>query len=188
MTLAIILFAVTYICIMLFTKYRSYIALASAALFVILKIMPVSQIASSIEWNVILMIGGTMGTVFFFIESKMPALMADILLEKTSNVKWAIVLLSFFSGVISAFMDNAIAASRGLGRSLVPTLIVVVGSCLFRIAWVYTIFAAHRTIPMLYMVYPVSWTLTATAEIIYFVHSYRRMALSPDSHLNTAKG
>lgn len=106
MTLALILFAVTYICIMLFTKYRSYIALASAALFVILKIMPVSQIASSIEWNVILMIGGTMGTVFFFIESKMPALMADILLEKTSNVKWAIVLLSFFSGVISAFMDN----------------------------------------------------------------------------------
>ncbi len=106
MKLAIILFAVTYICIMLFTKYRSYIALISAALFVILGIMPVSQIVSSIEWNVILMIGGTMGTVFFFIESKMPALMADILLEKTSNVKWAIVLLSFFSGVISAFMDN----------------------------------------------------------------------------------
>jgi Na+/H+ antiporter NhaD/arsenite permease-like protein len=91
---------------MLFTKYRAYIALASAAVFVILGIMPVSEIIPSIEWNVILMIGGTMGTVFFFIESKMPALMADILLEKTSSVKWAIILLSFFAGVISAFMDN----------------------------------------------------------------------------------
>ena len=91
---------------MVFTKYRAYIALASAAIFVILGIMPVGEVFGAVEWNVILMIGGTMGTVFFFIESKMPALLSDILLEKTKTVKSAIVILAFFAGIISAFMDN----------------------------------------------------------------------------------
>lgn len=106
LTLAIILFAVTYIAIMIFTKYRAYIAVVSAILFVVLGFLPIGEIAGAVEWNVILMIAGTMGTVFFFIESKMPALLSDMLLEKTTNVKWAIVVLAFFSGVISAFMDN----------------------------------------------------------------------------------
>ncbi len=119
------------------------------------------------------------GEPFLYIFTNEPAVVASGM----ERVK-----IMCFAFTLCTFMDNAIAASRGLGRSLVPTLIVVVGSCLFRIAWVYTIFAAHRTIPMLYMVYPVTWTLTATAEIIYFVHSYRRMVLSPDSHLNAANG
>ena len=46
-----------------------------------------------------------------------------------------------FSYAISAFMDCSIAACRGLGRSLIPTVIVILGSCVFRVIWVYTIFA-----------------------------------------------
>ncbi len=106
MELALILFAVTYVCMMLFTQYRSYIAIISAGVFISLGIIPLSQIAGAVEWNVILMIGGTMGTMFFFVESKMPALMADGILSRTPNVKWAIIALSLFSGLISAFMDN----------------------------------------------------------------------------------
>ena len=51
------------------------------------------------------MIAGTMGTVVLFIESRMPALMADIIMEKCPH-QWAVVALSLFAGLISAFVDN----------------------------------------------------------------------------------
>ena len=80
-----------------------------------------------------------------------------------------------FSYAISAFMDCTIAACRGLGRSFIPTIIVVLGSCVFRVIWVYTIFAHFHTIPSLYLLYPFSWILTAAAEIGYFIHCFRRL-------------
>ena len=75
---------------------------------------------------------------------------------------------------VSAFMDCTIAASRGLGRSAVPTVIVILGSCVFRIIWVYTVFAWFGTIVSLYLLYVFSWSITAIAEIAYFVHVYRQ--------------
>lgn len=78
------------------------------------------------------------------------------------------------SYAISAFMDCTIAASRGLGKSLVPSIIVIMGSCVFRIAWIFTIFAHFHTIISLYLLYPCSWTITAIAEIIYFAIVYRK--------------
>ena len=75
---------------------------------------------------------------------------------------------------ISAFMDCTIAACRALGKSLMPSIIVILGSCVFRIIWVNTIFAHFRTIPSLYLLYSISWTLTGMAEIAYFIHTYRQ--------------
>ena len=82
-----------------------------------------------------------------------------------------------FSYAFSAFMDCTIAASRGLGKSVVPTIIVVLGSCVFRVIWVYTIFAYFHTILSLYLLYIFSWSITAIAEIAYFVHIFRRTEL-----------
>ncbi len=75
---------------------------------------------------------------------------------------------------VSAFMDCTIAASRGLGKSAVPMVIVILGSCVFRILWVYTVFAWFQTIASLYLLYVFSWTITAVAEIWYFVRVYRK--------------
>jgi len=75
---------------------------------------------------------------------------------------------------LACFMDCAIAACRGLGKSFVPMVMVILGSCVFRIAWVYTVFAHFRTIPSLYLLYAFSWSLTAVAIIWYFVRIYRR--------------
>lgn len=79
---------------------------------------------------------------------------------------------------ISAFMDNAIAGCRGLGRSLVPMVMVICGSVIFRIIWVYTVFAWLPTFTALYLVYPFSWVLTALFENWYFVCCYRRAKAS----------
>ncbi|MCR5171451.1 MAG: MATE family efflux transporter [Treponema sp.] len=73
-----------------------------------------------------------------------------------------------FAYCVSAFMDCTIAASRGLGKTFVPSLIVILGSCVFRIAWVYTIFARFATIESLFLLFPCSWAITAVAEIVYF--------------------
>ena len=78
------------------------------------------------------------------------------------------------SYAISAFMDSTIAASRGLGETLVPTFIVIMGSCVFRVIWIYTVFAYFHTITSLYLLYCISWTITAIAEIIYFIYLYRK--------------
>jgi Na+/H+ antiporter NhaD/arsenite permease-like protein len=105
-TIAIIIFALTYILLLTFPKVRAYIALTSAVLFVILGILPFGEIGSVVDWNVILMIAGTMGAVGLFIESKMPSLLADYIIERMPNVKWTIIALALFAGVISAFVDN----------------------------------------------------------------------------------
>ena len=77
---------------------------------------------------------------------------------------------------ISAFMDCPIAASRGLGKSLAPTVIVFLGSCVFRILWVYTVFAHFGTITSLYLLYAFSWAITAIAENWNFLRVYRKEA------------
>ena len=79
-----------------------------------------------------------------------------------------------FSFPLSALMDNTTAASRGLGKGLVPMILVFLGSCVFRVIWIYTVFAYFHTIGSLYLLYPFSWLITGTAEIAYFVHCYRK--------------
>lgn len=76
---------------------------------------------------------------------------------------------------VSAFMDGAIAASRGLGQTAVPTVIVIMGSCVFRLIWIYTVFAFFGTITSLYLLYVFSWSVTAVAEIWYFAKLYRKV-------------
>lgn len=137
MTLAIIHFAVTYILLLVFSKYRAFIALISAIIFVIVGILPFDfeTIFFAIDWNVIMMICGTMGTVFLLVESKMPALLADLIIDRMPNVKWAIISLALFAGIISAFVDNvatvlmvapvAITISKKLNISPVNSIICI---------------------------------------------------------------
>lgn len=103
---AIILFAATYVLMLTFSKYRPYIALTSGAIFILSGMLPVSDIIGSLDFNVLLMIGGTMGLVQMFIDSRMPERLADMIMNRVPNVQWAAVSLSLFAGVISAFVDN----------------------------------------------------------------------------------
>lgn len=132
---ALILFAVTYVLMLVFSKYRPYIALASGIIFIATGMLPFGDILSSIDFNVILMIAGTMGLVALFTESKMPQLLADLVMERVPNVKWAAVALALFAGIISAFVDNvatvlmvapiALAICKKLDTNPVPFIIAV---------------------------------------------------------------
>ena len=106
MYLALGLFALTYVLLLVLPNVRAYVAAASAALFVLLGILPAGEVLRAVDWNVLLMIAGTMGTVALFIESKMPSRLAELLLARVPSVRWAIVALAVFAGLVSAFVDN----------------------------------------------------------------------------------
>lgn len=103
---AIILFVLTYVLMISMPKYRPYFAVATALIFIVIGLVPVGTLADAIDFNVLMMLAGTMGTVSLFIESKMPNRMAEMLLEKTPNVMWVVVAMSLFAGIVSAFIDN----------------------------------------------------------------------------------
>lgn len=140
---ALILFGVTYVLMFSLQKLRPYIAVISACIFVVIGsmgIFPEFQYSwmdalGEIDWNVIMMIAGTMGTVYLFIESKMPQLLSDIIVSKVHSVKLLIVAMSLFAGIISAFVDNvatvlmvapvALAVCKKLRISPVPAIICI---------------------------------------------------------------
>ena len=106
MIYALIVFAVTYALMLLFSKYRPVIALCSAVVFMVSGMLPANQIFSSIDFNVLMMIAGTMGLVQLFMDSRMPERLADMVMERVDTVQMAAVALALFAGIISAFVDN----------------------------------------------------------------------------------
>lgn len=132
---ALIILAATYFLIIALPKHRAQVALISAMVFILLGYVPVREIIPSIDWNVILMIRGMMGIVPLFIESLMPARLADLIIWKMPDVKWAIILLAVLAAGISAFVDNvatvlmiapvAISVSKKLRISPVPAVVSI---------------------------------------------------------------
>lgn len=106
MILALILFIITYPLMMIFSTKREIIVIISSILFTLLGIINFKEAITAINYDALLIIIGTMGIVGFFIESKMPCLMADYLLKKVTDTKWAIVVLAMLAGIVSAFVDN----------------------------------------------------------------------------------
>ena len=106
MIYALILFTITYVLMLTFSKYRTYIALGSALIFVISGMLPLDKVLGAIDFNVLLMIAGSMGLVQLFIDSKMPDRLAEMIINKVKNVQMAAVALTLFAGIISAFVDN----------------------------------------------------------------------------------
>lgn len=131
----LVIFVLTYVLLLALPKFRAYVALFSGFLLLCIGALPWSQIGSAIEWNVLMMLVGTMGIVSLFISSKMPAYLADVLISKTPNVKCAIIVLSLFAGLISAFVDNvatvlmvapiALGISKKLNISPVSSIIAI---------------------------------------------------------------
>src|SRR5699024_7980119 len=74
--------------------------------------------------------------------------------------------------VLCGLMEVGSGVLRGLGRSWLPLIISVMGACVLRIIWVYTVFAANPTLETLYLSYPVSWFVTPLAHFtaLFFVH------------------
>ena len=138
-TIALLTFIAVYALLLLLPKYRAVSALSAAALFLLLRIVPLGDVAGTVDWNVLMMLTGTMGTVDLFIRSNMPNRLSDRLVAVLPSVKWLIIALALFAGLVSAFVDNVatvlmlapvgLAISKKLNISPVqPILAIAVSS------------------------------------------------------------
>ena len=82
-----------------------------------------------------------------------------------------ICLTYFFCGI----MDVMGGLMRGLGYSIMPMIVSLLGACAFRVIWIYTFFAWNPTLMCLYTSYPISWVLTAAAHAVCFFFAMRTM-------------
>ena len=103
---AIVLFVAMYVLLIALPKRRAVTALITAGIFLVTGILPFAKLPTAIDWNVLMMILGTLLLVDYFIDSEMPKLIAYHLLATSPNVMWVTILMSLFSGIISAFIDN----------------------------------------------------------------------------------
>jgi len=93
-------------------------------------------------------------------------------------VEYAMMRLQIICGVyfICGMMDTMVGSLRGLGYSVVPMLVSLTGACALRVVWILTVFGMSRTLEVLYLSYPVSWTITFLAHVICYIVIRRRIA------------
>ena len=85
------------------------------------------------------------------------------------------IRILMYAETLNVFMDNLSGAMRGLGKSLIPALITLVGVCVTRIIWVFTGFKVYHTFFSLMMVFPVSWGIAALAIGIMYIRTRNKM-------------
>jgi len=119
-----------------------------------------------------------LGNLIHFFGAPLASLYAP---GETEVIAQAVVRLGYVAAFhfLCAFMDIMVGILRGLGHSVVPMIVSLIGSCAFRLVWIATIFQVYTTPACLYISYPISWALTALAHVVFFFivrkHTYRRV-------------
>ena len=132
---ALLLFLAAYGGMLLLPRYRAAIVLTVGALFVVSGQLSWREALAAVDWNVLLMMAGTMGVVHLFVQSRMPARLAELLLRRVRTVRGAAVALALLAGGISALVDNvatvlmvapvALAVCRRLEVNPAPMVIAI---------------------------------------------------------------
>ena len=85
--------------------------------------------------------------------------------------RMSVICTTYF---LCGIMDTVVGALRGIGYSLMPMIVSLIGACGLRILWIFTIFQWHHSLWMLYISYPITWIVTATVHIICYILVRRR--------------
>ena len=88
------------------------------------------------------------------------------------RIRMMYVCLPYFT---CGLMDTLVGSLRGIGASIVPMIVSLTGCCVFRLIWIYTVFAHYHTLNTLYIVYPISWIITAITHFICFIILFKRL-------------
>lgn len=101
----------------------------------------------------------------------------------TINLRLNVWLLTYF---FCGLQETLAGTMRGLNYSISPMIVSLLGACVFRIIWIYTLFALFPTMLCLYISYPISWILTAIAHYICFVVAYKKLKAHQQERLIAA--
>jgi len=94
-------------------------------------------------------------------------------------IRLGIIGLTYF---LCGLMDTGSYILRGFGKSFVPTVTCLIGSCLLRIVWVYTIFAAHHELWVLLLSYPITWFVTAAVLYVFVILEFKKFSKQRESN------
>lgn len=67
------------------------------------------------------------------------------------------------------------AALRGMGHSMSPAVMTILGTCVFRVVWIFTVLKIHHRFDVLMYVYPVTWILTSAMTLFWYFHIRHRV-------------
>ncbi len=87
-------------------------------------------------------------------------------------LRMSVICTTYF---ICGWMDTMVGSMRGIGYSILPTIVSLTGACGLRVIWIFTIFAWRPTLTVLYLSYPVSWLVTATAHVTCYLLVRRKL-------------
>ena len=123
-------------------------------------------------------IGLALGNLAVFLGPQLASIYAP---GEPEVVAQAVLRLQYVCSLyfLCGIMDTMVGVLRGLGYSVVPMVVSMVGACVTRLVWVATIFQVYRSPEVLYLSYPVSWTITLTVHILFFLfirrHAYAKV-------------
>lgn len=90
---------------------------------------------------------------------------------KYAEIRITIICLSYF---LCGLMDLPVGSMRGLGNSVAPMIVSILGMVVFRIIWISTVFEANHELWVLYISYPISWVATELVHYVCFIFTYKK--------------
>jgi len=121
----------------------------------------------------VMVAGISMGSVILgFGEQLLGIYTTDPHVVQMGMIRITMMAIPYF---LCGMMDVMVGSLRGMGNSFVPMIVSIVGVCVFRVGWIYTVFASHRTLETLYMSYPVSWTVTGLCHFVCFLFVKKKL-------------
>ena len=131
---------------------------------------------------VVMVTGAVLGTLVMLLSEPLlhlftnadndPQVIQDVI--HYGQLRIRIICTTYF---LDGLMEVLSSALRGMGSSILPTLVMVVGICCVRMLWIYTVFAVDRLLSVLFLSYPVSWALTSAFLLAGYIHVYKKQIL-----------
>ncbi len=112
------------------------------------------------------------GLLYLFRAQALNIYTSDAEVIAAGSIRLLYVGLVYF---ICGWMDVFSGQIRGMGYSLLPTIVSLIGACGLRIVWIYAIFPHFHTLHGLYISYPISWLITTLAHFIVYLWIRRKL-------------
>jgi len=122
----------------------------------------------------VVVVGVVLGQAMIFFSEPLIGIYSpgDMAVVEAGRVKLTIVVGTHF---VCGLMDLMVGMLRGLGCSLLPMMVSIIGVCGIRVVWIFTVFAANHSLEMLYISYPISWLVTVAVHFVCYIVVKRKI-------------
>lgn len=123
----------------------------------------------------VIVVGLVLGNLAVFFGNTLLGFYTSSAVVKAAGMRRLKVICTTYA--LCGIMDVMVGSLRGMGYSVLPTIVSLIGACGLRLLWIFTFFRMEQfhSTTSLYMTYPVSWIVTTLAHIVCFVIVRRKI-------------